>query len=103
MKCGRGVHDIRGPLDRLPNGQCRHCDRDRQRGYRQRRRLGIALLKQMERAGLKTADLRPDSGFAIALEWVNAADDHDLARIEAEHPALIGKVRHQLERIEAGR
>jgi len=49
--CANG-HSINGPLDRLPSGHCRECDKDYQARYRRRQRAGIALLHAVEERGL---------------------------------------------------
>ena len=94
-------HPRRGPRDTLPSGQCRHCDRIRQARYHERRKVAMALLHQMEAAGLKESELKPDDGFAIALRWADAVDEGELQRIEREHPALIEKVLNRLRHVEA--
>lgn len=45
--CGKG-HELRGPADRLTNGQCRECHRADLRAYNKRRTEGLALLRDVE-------------------------------------------------------
>ncbi|MGB3352681.1 MAG: hypothetical protein WBB00_07895 [Mycobacterium sp.] len=63
----------------------------------------MSLLKRMEAAGIREIDLKKTDGFAIGLQWALTADDDELRRLEREHPALIGKLKRKLDRIEAGR
>ena len=49
--CGRG-HQIRGPHDKLRNGQCRHCHRENLKSYNQRRALGLSILRTAESRGM---------------------------------------------------
>ncbi|MGX7836043.1 hypothetical protein ACWKSR_12905, partial [Campylobacter fetus subsp. venerealis] len=70
MLCKNQLHDLRSPADRIGT-ECRHCHDKRQTTYRERQRLALALLRQMESAGLKTPDLNADSGFAVGLAWAN--------------------------------
>ncbi|PQE02209.1 hypothetical protein CYL16_01185 [Mycobacterium sp. EPG1] len=68
-----------------------------------RRKLATELLRRMEAAGIRESDLNSTDGFAIGLAWASTADETELARIEAEHPAMVAKLRRRLDRIEAGR
>jgi GTP-binding protein EngB required for normal cell division len=51
IECAHG-HPQRGPLDYLPDGQCRHCDRDRQAKYQARRKEAMALYRALEAHGV---------------------------------------------------
>lgn len=100
--CGNNIHEIKGPFDRLPSGQCRACDHNRQRNYRARQRLGASILKQLEQSGLKVVDLKANSGYALALSWLAETDESALIQMERQHPSLVAKVRTQLERVDNG-
>ena len=68
MLCKNHIHDLRGPSDRVGT-ECRNCHQARQVTYRNRQKLAMALLRQMEAAGIKGSDLRANDGFAVALVW----------------------------------
>jgi hypothetical protein len=49
-ECGHG-HPLRGPADYFPNGDCRHCDKNRVAKYKARRRAMMEFAREFERAG----------------------------------------------------
>lgn len=51
-ECRRGHRLTGSPLDTLPDGDCRECDRQYQAKYKARRRLAMALLHAAEDRGL---------------------------------------------------
>lgn len=101
MLCKNHLHELRGPTDVIGT-ECRPCYDNRQHRRDDRRKLAMSLLRQMETAGIKESDLRETDGFAIGLRWASIADDDELAAIEQRHPALVGKLRNQLARIDTG-
>jgi hypothetical protein len=56
MQCTNG-HPNNGPLDRLPDGSCRHCDRVRQARYKARRSQAMRLLNRLEAGGIDVGAL----------------------------------------------
>lgn len=97
--CKNGRHKLNGPNDRI-NGECKYCRNERAKRCRERQKLGLAVLQSMEAYGVKVADLKPDSGFGIALAYAVLPEDQ--ARlIEREHPAVIAKFRSRLEKASA--
>jgi hypothetical protein len=56
--CANG-HPQRGPLDYLPDGRCRHCDRDHQAKYRTRRRAAMELAQALESHGVQVMRSEP--------------------------------------------
>jgi hypothetical protein len=41
----RNDHEIRGPMDRLPDDSCRHCDHARQARWRAKKRAEVEFAK----------------------------------------------------------
>lgn len=54
--CHNG-HVIKGPRDLFADGECRACDKAYQAKYRTRRGQAMALLRELERAGINTCDI----------------------------------------------
>jgi len=49
----RNNHPEGGPLNQLPNGACRHCDRDAQARYKARRDTAMTLYRSLEERGIR--------------------------------------------------
>lgn len=89
--CKNGRHKLNGPNDRI-NGECKYCRSERAKRCRERQKLGLAVLQSMEAYGVKVADLKPDSGFGIALAYAVVPDDQ-ARQIEKDYPTVIAKFR----------
>lgn len=92
--CKNNRHQLRLPSDRI-DGECRYCRSERQKRCRERQKLGLEVLQQMESYGVRVSDLKPDSGFGIALAYAVVPEDQ-AREIEKAHPAVIEKFRSRL-------
>lgn len=90
-ECSKG-HPQRGPLDTLPNGTCRHCDRDAQAKYKARRRRAMQLYQELERNGIDPMNTDA-SQLALAAKLLanitNLSEAQAQFAIEGQSPAEV--------------
>src|SRR4051794_29642946 len=55
-ECSNG-HQLKGPLDIMPNGTCRHCDKDRAAKYRKNCQRARKLVDSLQSRGIDLTDL----------------------------------------------
>ena len=73
-ECSHG-HPQRGPMDYFPDGQCRHCDRDRQAKYKTRRKEAMGLLRSLESRGIDITDIQNRAEkVSVALQILDICD-----------------------------
>lgn len=92
----RNNHPNLGPADRHADGGCKRCHHDRQKRLRERQKLGLMIIQQIEDSGIPLSELGPETGFAIGLSYVVARTEAEAAAIERAHPVLIQKFKHRL-------
>ncbi|OBA82673.1 hypothetical protein A9W99_11215 [Mycobacterium sp. 1164966.3] len=70
QECSRG-HQLNGPLDVLPNGGCRQCDRDRDRRCRAKNQQARKIIEALEDRGIDPAAIQNKAAkVALALRIV---------------------------------